>query len=114
MAEKFWIDDPAEMARVQDRLDAAREKSGVAQMAQPFFSQNDVKYRCTCCSVGGRGRRVVITLDARGNERYTCPETKITMTLVGCRPLPYTNPRTGHTEYRNADTYMAGHLILPG
>jgi hypothetical protein len=86
-----------------------RERGGPELIAQPTFSQSDVRYRCTCCSPA---KRVIITVDGSGYEQYTCPETRITMRLAPCKAMPYTNPRTGRTEYKDASTYMAGHLII--
>ena len=88
-----------------------KPSSGPELINQPTFRENDVRYKCTCCTYA---KRVIITLDPGGVEQYTCPETRITMRLAPCRPMPYTDPRTGRTEYRDASTYMAGHIILRG
>ncbi len=87
-----------------------REKGLPELIAQPNFRESDVKYRCTCCTPS---KRVIITLDPGGIEQYSCPDSRITMRLAPCRPMPYTD-RMGRVQYKDASTYMAGHLVLPG
>ena len=88
---------------------AKRERGMPEVIAMPFFRELDVRYRCTCCSPS---KRVIVTLDPSGYEQYTCPVTRITMRLMPCKPLPYTDPRTGETKYRDGSTYAAGHINL--
>ncbi len=104
---KDAVFDLNEQARIQERLDRLREQSK-RSLITSRLSQSDVRYKCTCCTFP---KRVIITLDANGNERYTCPESRITMTLMQCRPMPYTAP-DGSTQYRDASTYAAGHLSI--
>ncbi len=104
------IFDRSEQERIQERLDKLRAIAGAKSMKQPFFKQSDVKYRCTCCTPS---RKQIITLDPLGREQYTCPNSRITMRHAPCKPLPYTS-KSGKTKYRSGETYMAGHLILPG
>ena len=88
-----------------------RREKGPELIPQPFFRESDVRYKCTCCTYA---KRVIITVGPGGVEQYTCPETRITMRLAPCRPMPYTDPKTGRIEYKDAGTYMAGHLVLRG
>ena len=105
------ITDPGEMARVQERLDKAREMNTVQLVKGERLKQSDVAYRCLCCIPS---TPVLTTLDERGIEQYTCLVSKTTMRYLPARPLPYTDPETGRTEWRDASTYVAGHIRLPG
>lgn len=102
------IFDPAEIRRLDEKLKKANEKA--PKMVRELLKQSDVKYRCTCCT---HKQRVIITLDPSGREQYTCPKTRVTMRYAEMRPLPFTDAR-GRTQYREAGSYMAGHLILRG
>jgi hypothetical protein len=104
---KEAVFDINEQQRIQERLDALGAKYSRV-VVKSRLSQSDVRYKCTCCTFP---KRVIITLDASGNERYTCPETRITMTLMQCRPMPYT-AADGSTQFRDASTYAAGHLHI--
>jgi hypothetical protein len=105
------ITDPSEMARIQERLDKARAVNSIQMIKGERLRQSDVAYRCLCCTPS---LPVLTTLDPSMYEQYTCLASKITMRFMPARPLPYTDPATGRTEYRDCSTYVAGHIRLPG
>jgi hypothetical protein len=105
------ITDPAEVARIEERLAKARAANAIRMVVGERLKQSDVAYHCMCCTPS---RPVLATLDPQGEEQYTCLATKITMRKMRCRPLPFTDPVTGRVEYRDTSTYVAGHLRLPG
>jgi hypothetical protein len=105
------ITDPDEILRIQERLDKAREMNAIRMIVGERLRQSDVAFWCLCCTPA---QRVLTTLDPSGEEQYTCLRSKVTMRKMDCRPLPFTDPVTGRTEYKDASTYVAGHLRLPG
>jgi hypothetical protein len=105
------ITDSDEMARIQERLDKAREMNSVQLVKGERLRQSDVAHRCLCCIPS---TPVFVSSDGRGHEQYTCLISKVTMRFMECRPLAFTDPVTGRTEYRDASTYVAGHIRLPG
>lgn len=110
MIDDAFITDANDIARVQERLDKAREMNA-HRMFTGFLDETDVSSTCLCCTFP---KRVLATLDSNGYAQYTCPESRITMRYMPGRPMPFTDPQTGRTELRESGTYVAGHIRLRG